>query len=141
VDVACVLGSFQVDLGAMGWGFANATSRAFLLRGPNQPASSVPLIDLCNHAFLPGTGASSTKGAGRAEVVLSANSQVLPWSKSQGDDGDGKSNSSNPSMGAQLVAGPKGIVQGEPILVSTCGWVRLRLFGMCSVREMHFHCV
>lgn len=102
----------------MGWGFANATSRAFLLRGPHQPASSVPLIDLCNHAFLPGR-AAAPQGAGLADGVYSANSQVLPWSSSQTDsDGSKSSRSSASSMGAQLVAGPKGIVQGEPILVS-----------------------
>lgn len=30
-----------------------STSRAFRVRGPDQPAAQLPLIDMCNHSFAP----------------------------------------------------------------------------------------
>lgn len=36
-----------------GWALAVVTSRAFRVAGPSQPASMLPLIDMCNHSFAP----------------------------------------------------------------------------------------
>lgn len=42
-----------VDANALGWALAVVTSRAFRVLGPSQPASMLPLIDMCNHSFTP----------------------------------------------------------------------------------------
>ena len=36
-----------------GWALAMSTSRAFRVRGAEQPAAQLPLIDMCNHSFAP----------------------------------------------------------------------------------------
>ena len=36
-----------------GWALAMSTSRAFRVRGADQPAAQLPLIDMCNHSFAP----------------------------------------------------------------------------------------
>lgn len=50
---ASVFGGSTVDAAAMGWALAAVSSRAFRLRGPAEPASMLPLIDMCNHSFTP----------------------------------------------------------------------------------------
>jgi hypothetical protein len=92
-----------VDMGAVGWAFAAVTSRAFRLRGPELPASLLPLIDLCNHAFPPTKGSAAV-----LKAVESANCEVLPH---QFEDG---------TSGAKLVAS-RAIAAGEPLLLSYGG--------------------
>ena len=88
-----IFNGLTADMGAVGWAFAAVTSRAFRLRGPNMPASLLPVIDLCNHAF---------KEYGQGSSV---NCEVLPH---QGSDGSG---------GAKLVA-TRDICPGEELLIN-----------------------
>lgn len=46
-------GGAAVDMNALGWALAAVSSRAFRTKGPTQPASMLPLIDMCNHSFTP----------------------------------------------------------------------------------------
>ncbi|GAX86280.1 hypothetical protein CEUSTIGMA_g13692.t1 [Chlamydomonas eustigma] len=43
----------SVDINALGWAMACVTSRAFRTKGPQHPASCLPLIDMANHSFEP----------------------------------------------------------------------------------------
>lgn len=43
----------KVHVTGAGWALAVVTSRAFRVAGPSQPASMLPLIDMCNHSFTP----------------------------------------------------------------------------------------
>lgn len=42
-----------VDANALGWAMSAVSSRVFKVRGPDQPASMLPLIDIANHSFEP----------------------------------------------------------------------------------------
>ena len=52
-DTTSAMKGTQVDINALGWGMAATLSRAFRLRGPDEPGSLLPLIDMCNHSFKP----------------------------------------------------------------------------------------
>ena len=42
-----------VDANALGWALSAVSSRAFRVRGPDAPASMLPIIDIANHSFEP----------------------------------------------------------------------------------------
>ena len=135
-----VLVGCRADMGALGWGFAVVSSRAFRLRGPSKPPSLLPLLDMCNHSFPLGAwdswadhnGSSSVNGRGdlggdrganerrlRSAGVHHSNCEVVPCHGSgrPGEHGDGGSQEAW-GFGAALVAGPNGARKGEALLVS-----------------------
>lgn len=57
-----------VGLLCAGWALAVVTSRAFRVAGPSQPASMLPLIDMCNHSFAPNCKIQTT-GSGDVQLV------------------------------------------------------------------------
>ena len=68
-----------------GWALAAVTSRAFRVAGPSQPASMLPLIDMCNHSFAPNCKLQ-TSGNGDVQLVtLHHISQQQPLQLSYGN--------------------------------------------------------
>lgn len=59
-----------VDAGGLGWAWAACSSRAFRLRGDQQPGSLLPLFDLCNHSFHPNVAVRPVTGGAAALVTL-----------------------------------------------------------------------
>lgn len=68
-------GGTSVDANALGWALASVSSRAFRLRGPSQPASLLPLVDMCNHSFRP---SCEVKLGGPGHAVLVAKQRIAP---------------------------------------------------------------
>ncbi|KAL4423246.1 hypothetical protein ABPG77_000038 [Micractinium sp. CCAP 211/92] len=63
-------GGAEVDANALGWALAVVTSRAFRTRGPNQPASLLPLVDMSNHSFEPNAKVVPGPGGSMQMVAL-----------------------------------------------------------------------
>ncbi|KAL4434341.1 hypothetical protein ABPG75_000782 [Micractinium tetrahymenae] len=60
----------EVDANALGWALAVVTSRAFRTRGPGQPASLLPLVDMSNHSFEPNAKVVPGPGGSMHMVAL-----------------------------------------------------------------------
>ncbi len=56
-----------------GWALAVVTSRAFRTQGPSNPASMLPLIDMCNHSFAPNCAIAPMRAGGAAHLVAARN--------------------------------------------------------------------
>lgn len=68
-----------------GWALAVVTSRAFKVAGPSQPASLLPLIDLCNHCFTPNCKIQSTSNGEVQLLALQDIPQQQPLQLSYGN--------------------------------------------------------
>ncbi|KIY97203.1 hypothetical protein MNEG_10760 [Monoraphidium neglectum] len=71
-------GGVRVDINSLGWGLAAVTSRAFRVRGPSQPASLLPLIDMANHSFEPNAEVLPAEDGGVA-MVAKRQLRVCEW--------------------------------------------------------------
>ena len=69
-------GGTVVDANALGWSLSAVSSRAFRLRGPSEPASMLPLIDMCNHSFQ--SANCEVKQGSQGQAVLVANNRIAP---------------------------------------------------------------
>ncbi|CAK0785800.1 hypothetical protein CVIRNUC_009011 [Coccomyxa viridis] len=68
-------GGQRIDGNTLGWALAMSTSRAFRVRGAEQPAAQLPLIDMCNHSFAPNCQVFPGK-EGSVDLVASRNIQA-----------------------------------------------------------------
>lgn len=59
-----------IDANALGWAMACCSSRAFRIRGPEHPASLLPLIDMCNHSFEPNAKVRPSSKGGMEMFLL-----------------------------------------------------------------------
>lgn len=64
-----------VDANALGWALSAVSSRAFRVRGPDAPASMLPLIDIANHCFEPNV---AVKPGPQGSVCLQALTPLSP---------------------------------------------------------------
>jgi hypothetical protein len=69
-------GGTAVDANALGWALSAVSSRAFRLRGPSEPASMLPLIDMCNHSFQ--SANCEVKQVSPGQAALVATRRIFP---------------------------------------------------------------
>ena len=62
-------GGAAIDANALGWALGVVSSRAFRTRGPNSPASMLPMIEIANHSFEPNAKVVPAGAAGAIALV------------------------------------------------------------------------
>jgi hypothetical protein len=77
-------GGAAVDANSLGWALAAVSSRAFRMRGPNAPASMLPIIDILNHSFEPNVQVKPGVGGAAVLTALAPLQAGTPLLKSYG---------------------------------------------------------